>query len=230
MNETEFRRTVIQLVSPMSRASVTLEYPECSIFDKQLGLERHGCPPGGPFLRCDSWLPHWLASFYVNRPTLRTLYHFSTLFLSGAPREVFQDSLGSRTETTNTACRMLICASQAGSLIGKSGVTIKELKEQSGCSNIKVLQPDDLPPCGLSSDKLLHITGPPESLRRVLQLASTRLRDSPPKEPPSHEPCKNAYPPAPPMGGPPPGYMGGPPPPGYMPPPGAANAPGAPQY
>lgn len=127
-------------------------------------------------------------------------------------------------------CRMLICASQAGSLIGKSGVTIKELKEQSGCSNIKVLQPDDLPPCGLSTDKLLHITGPPESLRRVLQLASTRLRDSPPKEPPSHEPCKNAYPPAPPMGAPPPGYMGGPPP-GYMPPPpGAAGAPGAPQY
>jgi hypothetical protein len=112
--------------------------------------------------------------------------------------------------------RMLICATQAGSLIGKGGVTIKELKESSGCSNIKVLQPDDLPPCALASDKLLHITGSPDSLRKVLQLASSRLRDSPPKELPSHEPCKNAFPPGgpmgarpPPMGGAPP-YMGGP--------------------
>lgn len=112
-----------------------------------------------------------------------------------------------------TWCRMLICATQAGSLIGKGGVTIKELKEQSGCSNIKVLQPDDLPPCALASDKLLHITGPPDALRSVLQLASNRLRDSPPKELPSHEPCKNAYPPSgPPMGGG--GYGGMPAPPG----------------
>lgn len=113
------------------------------------------------------------------------------------------------------ACRLLICATQAGSLIGKSGVTIKEMKENSGCQNIKVLQPNDLPPCGLASDKLLHITGDPMSLRRVLDLCSTRLRDSPPKEMPSHEPCQNAF--QLPPGGPPMGPPGGPP----MRPPGA---------
>lgn len=114
---------------------------------------------------------------------------------------------------------MLICATQAGSLIGKSGVTIKELKDNSGVGNIKVLQPNDLPPCGLSSDKLLHITGDVDSLRRVLDLTSTRLRDSPPKELPSQEPCQNAFPPrgAAPMG--PPGAVP------YAAPPAAYGAP-----
>lgn len=112
--------------------------------------------------------------------------------------------------------RMLICASQAGSLIGKSGVTIKELKDRSGCQNIKVLQPEDLPPCGLASDKLVHITGSPDSLRTVLRLATDRLRDSPPKEMPSHEPCQNAFMAmrGPPMGAPVGGSRG---PPGYPP-------------
>lgn len=123
-------------------------------------------------------------------------------------------------------CRMLICATQAGSLIGKGGVTIKEMKDSSGCMNIKVLQPSDLPPCAIASDKLLHITGNPDSLRRVLELCTTRLRDSPPKELPSHQPCQNAFPAGPPMGhhsgppmGPPGGYGGPPGPGGYGPPP-----------
>lgn len=142
--------------------------------------------------------------------------------------------LGRRAHASNGhACRMLICATQAGSMIGKSGVTIKEMQDQSGCQNIKVLQPVDLPPCGLSSDKLLHITGNPDSLRKCLELVSSRLRDSPPKELPSHEPCANAFPGGP--MGPPGGPMGprGPPgpAPGYGgPPPGAYGGAPAPYY
>ena len=128
---------------------------------------------------------------------------------------------------------MLICATQAGSLIGKSGVTIKEMKDSSGCINIKVLQPADLPPCAVASDKLLHITGNPESLRRVLELCTTRLRDSPPKELPSHQPCQNAYPAGPPGGppmGPPGGYGGPPGPGGYGGPPGPGGYGPPPRY
>ena len=132
---------------------------------------------------------------------------------------------------------MLICTTQAGSLIGKSGVVIKEMKDRSGCINIKVLQPDSLPPCALANDKLLHVVGTVESLRVVLRLSSDRLFDNPPKEPPAHEPCANALNPGPavgmhgpPMGmrpggmrqGPPGGY-GGPPGGGYGPPGGAGG-------
>lgn len=116
-------------------------------------------------------------------------------------------------------------------MIGKSGCTIKEMKDVSGANNIKVLQPNDLPPCGLASDKLLHINGTADSLRRVLDLVTSRLRDTPPKELPSQEPCANAFPAgapgAPPGGGAPmgPGGPRGPGGPAYGPPPGAGGGP-----
>ncbi|KAK9813468.1 hypothetical protein WJX73_000618 [Symbiochloris irregularis] len=87
--------------------------------------------------------------------------------------------------------RMLVCHTQAGSVIGKQGKIIKEIREASGAF-IKVLPPEDLPPCALANDRVIHMTGTVDALQAALKLVSKQIRDNPPKERPEPLPAASA--------------------------------------
>lgn len=45
----------------------------------------------------------------------------------------------------------LSAALQVGSILGKGGKTVSEIRQNAGCS-IRILQPGDMPPCALHAD------------------------------------------------------------------------------
>lgn len=83
--------------------------------------------------------------------------------------------------------RMLVCHSQAGSIIGKSGLQIKEIRDQTG-SHIKILPPDELPPCALSNDRVVQLVGQPKALAAALGEVARIVRSNPAKEKPGGPP------------------------------------------
>lgn len=89
------------------------------------------------------------------------------------------------------AARMLVCHTQAGCIIGKAGSVIKELKEATG-AYLKVLPPDELPPCALANDRVIHMTGSVDALQHALRLVSKQIRENPPKEMPNPLPAASA--------------------------------------
>eukprot|EP00239_Pterosperma_sp_CCMP1384_P008297 CAMPEP_0197848946 /NCGR_PEP_ID=MMETSP1438-20131217/10553_1 /TAXON_ID=1461541 /ORGANISM="Pterosperma sp., Strain CCMP1384" /LENGTH=342 /DNA_ID=CAMNT_0043461427 /DNA_START=77 /DNA_END=1105 /DNA_ORIENTATION=+ len=86
---------------------------------------------------------------------------------------------GSNTTTT----RMLVDGSQAGCLIGKGGEIIKMIREGSG-AHVRILPPEEVPPCALPTDRVVQMVGDPTSLRSCLQMVSKQLRENPPKDRP----------------------------------------------
>ncbi|XP_038877258.1 flowering locus K homology domain isoform X2 [Benincasa hispida] len=131
--------------------------------------------------------------------------------------------------------RLLVAASQAGSLIGKQGGTVKSIQEESNCI-VRVLG-TDLPVFALQDDRVVEVLGDPAGVHKAVELIASHLRkflvdrsiipvfemnmqmQNPQMEhmpPPPHQPW------GPPQGMPPnagggPGF--GPNPPQYMPPP-----------
>lgn len=79
--------------------------------------------------------------------------------------------------------RMLVCHTQAGCIIGKSGKIIKEIRETSGAT-IKILTEAELPLCALHNDRVVQIMGDTNALVRALRLVSKQIRDNPSKERP----------------------------------------------
>jgi len=110
----------------------------------------------------------------------------------------------------NNLSRLLICQSQAGCLIGKcaprperlccarparrrpptpastrrGGAIIKEIRDASG-ANLKILTPDELPPCALANDRVVQcaarpravaVQAAPSSLMRAGALLTNHLR------------------------------------------------------
>ncbi|KAL2507795.1 Floweringlogy domain [Forsythia ovata] len=75
--------------------------------------------------------------------------------------------------TANT--RLLLAATQAGSLIGKQGATIKSIQDASHC-NIRVLGGEHLPVFALPDDSIVEIQGEPEGLQKAVELIATHLR------------------------------------------------------
>lgn len=69
--------------------------------------------------------------------------------------------------------RMLIPTKEAGTIIGKGGVNIKSIREQSGCNvSISDVQPG-------MTDRLTTITGTASGINRALELALTVLEEDP---------------------------------------------------
>ncbi|EIE22046.1 hypothetical protein COCSUDRAFT_43031 [Coccomyxa subellipsoidea C-169] len=68
---------------------------------------------------------------------------------------VHEHEEGPHPPPANATTRMLVCHTQAGCLIGKAGAIIKEIREASG-AHIKILPAEDLPPCGLSNDRVVQ--------------------------------------------------------------------------
>ncbi|KAH9300057.1 hypothetical protein KI387_011640 [Taxus chinensis] len=79
--------------------------------------------------------------------------------------------------------RLLIAGSQAGSLIGMSGNTIKGIREDSGAS-VQIMPQNHLPFCASASetDRLVQISGEVSQVLKALDHIGATLRENPPKE------------------------------------------------
>ncbi|BBN17849.1 poly(rC)-binding protein 3/4 [Marchantia polymorpha subsp. ruderalis] len=73
------------------------------------------------------------------------------------------------------ASRLLVAATQAGSLIGRQGATIKSIQDASGAT-VRVLPPEELPLCALSDDRVVEIQGEARNVHRAMELVVSHLR------------------------------------------------------
>ncbi|XP_043691153.1 flowering locus K homology domain-like isoform X1 [Telopea speciosissima] len=71
--------------------------------------------------------------------------------------------------------RLLVAATQAGSLIGRQGATIKSIQEASNCI-VRVLGPEDLPVFALQDDRVVEIQGEPSGVHKAVELIASHLR------------------------------------------------------
>ncbi|KAJ9564918.1 hypothetical protein OSB04_000884 [Centaurea solstitialis] len=75
-----------------------------------------------------------------------------------------------------TICtRLLLAATQAGSLIGKQGATIKIIQDSSNCI-IRVLGEENLPVFALPDDSVVEVQGEPSGVHKAVELIATHLR------------------------------------------------------
>ncbi|XP_078432547.1 RNA-binding KH domain-containing protein [Wolffia australiana] len=73
--------------------------------------------------------------------------------------------------------RLLVPSDQIGCIIGKGGQIIQAIRSETG-AQVRVLK-NELPPCALSGDELLQISGEARFVRRALFQVSNCLRDNP---------------------------------------------------
>ncbi|KAK2632527.1 hypothetical protein EUGRSUZ_L01440 [Eucalyptus grandis] len=71
--------------------------------------------------------------------------------------------------------RLLVAASQAGSLIGKQGGTVKSIQEESNCI-VRVLGTEELPVFALQDDRVVEVVGEPTGVHKAVELIASHLR------------------------------------------------------
>ncbi|XP_015875416.1 flowering locus K homology domain isoform X2 [Ziziphus jujuba] len=71
--------------------------------------------------------------------------------------------------------RLLVAASQAGSLIGKQGGTVKSIQESSNCI-VRVLGAEDLPVFALQDDRVVEVVGDAAGVHKAIELIASHLR------------------------------------------------------
>ncbi|KAK6915392.1 K Homology domain, type 1, partial [Dillenia turbinata] len=71
--------------------------------------------------------------------------------------------------------RLLVAASQAGSLIGKQGGTVKSIQESSNCI-VRVLGAEDLPVFALQDDRVVEVVGEPSGVHKAIEMIASHLR------------------------------------------------------
>ncbi|MED6190135.1 hypothetical protein PIB30_102793, partial [Stylosanthes scabra] len=71
--------------------------------------------------------------------------------------------------------KLLVPASQAGSLIGKQGGTVKSIQEGSNCI-VRVLGSEDLPVFALQDDRVVEILGDPTGVHKAIELIASHLK------------------------------------------------------
>ncbi|XP_009622406.1 flowering locus K homology domain-like isoform X2 [Nicotiana tomentosiformis] len=71
--------------------------------------------------------------------------------------------------------RLLVAASQAGSLIGKQGSTIKSIQDTSHCT-IRVIGEEHLPAFALPDDSVVEIQGEPAGVHKAVEMIASHLR------------------------------------------------------
>ncbi|BAT87952.1 flowering locus K homology domain isoform X2 [Vigna umbellata] len=71
--------------------------------------------------------------------------------------------------------KLLVAASQAGSLIGKQGGTVKSIQEASNCV-VRVLGAEDLPIFALQDDRVVEVVGDAAGVHKALELIASHLR------------------------------------------------------
>ncbi|GKV26664.1 hypothetical protein SLEP1_g35922 [Rubroshorea leprosula] len=75
------------------------------------------------------------------------------------------------------SCRLLVEASQAGSVIGKGGKIVEKIKKETG-SKIRVLT-DNLPACAAATEEMVELEGDVLSVKKALVAVSRCLQDCP---------------------------------------------------
>ncbi|KAJ7535355.1 hypothetical protein O6H91_12G029500 [Diphasiastrum complanatum] len=71
--------------------------------------------------------------------------------------------------------RLLVAATQAGSLIGKHGATIKSIQDASS-TTVRVLPAEDVPLCALADDRVVEIQGEAQNVHKAIELITVHLR------------------------------------------------------
>lgn len=71
--------------------------------------------------------------------------------------------------------KLLVPASQAGSLIGKQGGTVKSIQEASNCI-VRVLGAEDLPVFALQDDRVVEVVGDAPGVHKAMELIGSHLR------------------------------------------------------
>ncbi|XP_030529117.1 KH domain-containing protein HEN4-like isoform X2 [Rhodamnia argentea] len=106
------------------------------------------------------------------------------------------------TDTTSVTARLLVPNNMVGCVLGKRGDVIQRLRSETGAT-IRVLSPEHLPTCAMSTDELVQISGKPDVVKRALHEISTLLHRNPRKgEPPLNMPMPprgQSFPPSAPM-------------------------------
>lgn len=122
----------------------------------------------------------------------QALIQIATVILEESGESTATAKVGSRHVGPNMM-RLLIAGSQAGSLIGASGKTINEIRNDSGAT-IKVLPQHLLPICASASDtdRLVQISGEVSQVLKALDHIGVILREYPPKEVTSTRPIDYA--------------------------------------
>ncbi|KAK4487486.1 hypothetical protein RD792_006073 [Penstemon davidsonii] len=91
-------------------------------------------------------------------------------------RIVDADSDPANAPSGGTVCtRLLVAATQAGSLIGKQGATIKSIQDDSHCT-VRVLGGENLPTFALPDDSVVEIQGEPACVHKAVESIATHLR------------------------------------------------------
>ncbi|XP_010416702.1 PREDICTED: flowering locus K homology domain [Camelina sativa] len=103
-------------------------------------------------------------------PSMDGLLRVHMRIVDGLDGEASQAPPASKVST-----RLLVPASQAGSLIGKQGATVKAIQEASGCI-VRVLGSEDLPVFALQDDRVVEVAGEPTSVHKALELIASHLR------------------------------------------------------
>ncbi|KAI4372566.1 hypothetical protein MLD38_010780 [Melastoma candidum] len=103
-------------------------------------------------------------------PAVDGLLRVHKRIVDGLDGESSQPPAGGKTST-----RLLIAASQAGSLIGKQGGTVKSIQEESNCV-VRVLGTEELPIFALQDDRVVEVVGEPAGLHKAVELIASRLR------------------------------------------------------
>lgn len=73
--------------------------------------------------------------------------------------------------------RLLVPSDQIGCIIGKGGQIIQTIRTDSG-AQVRILK-NEVPPCAVSGDELLQITGDASVVKKALMLVAQRLHDNP---------------------------------------------------
>ncbi|XP_059449221.1 KH domain-containing protein HEN4 isoform X2 [Corylus avellana] len=74
--------------------------------------------------------------------------------------------------------RLLVPSDQIGCVIGKGGQIVQNIRGETG-AQIRILKDEHLPPCALSSDELVQITGEAPVVKKALSQIASRLHDNP---------------------------------------------------
>lgn len=74
--------------------------------------------------------------------------------------------------------RLLVPSDQIGCVIGKGGQIVQNIRSETG-AQIRILKDDHLPPCALSSDELVQVSGEAPVVKKALYQIASRLHDNP---------------------------------------------------
>ncbi|KAK3133735.1 hypothetical protein QOZ80_6AG0540320 [Eleusine coracana subsp. coracana] len=75
-------------------------------------------------------------------------------------------------------CRMLAASWQVGCVLGKGGKTVERMRQESGAQIRVFRNREQLPPCAVPGDELIHISGTFPAVRKALLSVSTCLQDN----------------------------------------------------